>query len=431
MNEKTVNVRDLVSKYQTNSDRIKEIADACEKEQRERTEAENAEYAALVRENNIIQMKLQAAAADHLRENPNAKADAEKLIRENAKAGRKTEIAFVREIMTVSGVDEGGIIPVNVQEILKPLEEGFILSKVGLPMLTGLVGDFVWPMYEAAEAQICGEAVALTDKKIKFSKMTANPERMGIAYPVSNQALNQSAGLLENIIREVMPKAILQLLNKIMFSTVAVNGTTALKGPFVDKTPVSLPNTPSFEKFNKDMKAAVLETGIEGDNMCWTMTKSMEAILEGTPINSNGIYVPMVQNHHLCGLPIYTTNKMRKAVVSYQKYNTTGSKWEAYTLGQEDAVKYKVSGDTAAHALAKITGNKANGEIAEVTVNTEYIGLGDWRYQPCGMFGSLRFIVDPYSQARKDSVDFVLNTDYATKTIREEAFILGEVAASN
>lgn len=431
--KKTVNVRQLVDKYQSNCDRITEIADLCEKEKRERTKEENYEFSALTQENSVIQMRMQAAAAEHLKENPNAKRDAEKLIRENVAAGRKTEIAFVREIMTVSDVDAGGVIPLNVQEIMKPLEEGFILDKVGLPMLSGLVGDFVWPMYEAAEAQLAGEGVALTDKKISFSKLTASPERMGIAYPVSNQALNQSDGLLENIIREVMPKAILQLLNKIMFSTVAVNSSTNLKGPFVgkDSTAVSLSNTPTYTQLNKDMKAAVLETGIEGTNMCWTMTKSMEAILEGTPINSNGIYVPMVQNHILCGLPIYTSNKMRKSVVSYQKY-TAGSTnaWAAYTLQDTDTITYKVAGDTIAHALAKVA-SPDGGKIAEVTVNTEYIGLGDWRYQPCGMFGTLRFIVDPYSQARKDCVDFVLNTDYATKTIREEAFILGKVAASN
>ena len=58
------------------------------------------------------------------------------------------------------------------------------------------------------------------------------------------------------------------------------------------------------------------------------------------------------------------------------------------------------------------------------------MGLGDWRYQPMGLFGSLRFIVDPYSKARKDSVDFVLNADYATKTLRDDAFMLGKVATA-
>ena len=73
--------------------------------------------------------------------------------------------------------------------------------------------------------------------------------------------------------------------------------------------------------------------------------------------------------------------------------------------------------------LPVYTTNTING------ANTEYIGLGDFGYQPMGLFGTLRFIVDPYSQARKDSVDFVLNTDYATKTLRPEAFILGKIAA--
>ena len=45
-----------------------------------------------------------------------------------------------------------------------------------------------------------------------------------------------------------------------------------------------------------------------------------------------------------------------------------------------------------------------------------------------GLFGAIRFIVDPYSQARKDCVDFVLNADYGTKTLRPEAFLLGKVA---
>lgn len=374
-NKSKLNVRELINKYQANCDRINEIADLCEKEQRERTEAENGEFGALTRENQFLQMKMQAAAAEHLRENPNADQDAIRVIRENAENRRRTEILFVRDLMMVADVEKGGVIPLNVQQILKPLQEGFILDKVGLPMPTGLVGEFVWPSYEMVEAEIAGEGVALSDTKIKLSKMTANPERIGIAIPVTRQSLNQSDGLLQTIIQEIMPLSIRQLLNKILFSTEKVNGATDLKGPFVDlaATPVPLSAVPTFQELNANMKAKVLETGIDGSNMCWVMTKSMEAILEGTPINEKGIFIPMIQNHTLCGLPVYTTNVMRDS-------------------------------------------NSA-----------EYIGLGDWRYQPMGLFGALRFIVDPYTKARQDSVDFVLNCDYATKTIRPEAFMLGKV----
>ena len=327
MKKNKLNVRELVNQYQANCDRIREIADTCEKEKRERNEAESTEFEALCRDNQLLQMKMQVATAEHLRENPNAAEEAITLIRENAKNGKKSEIIFVRDMMMVSDVNAGGIIPLNIQDILKPLQEGFILDKVGLPMPTGLAGDFVWPMYEMVEAQIAGEGVALGDTKIPFSKMTAAPERVGIAIPVTNQSLNQSAGVLEMIVREIMPLSIRLLLNKILFSTEKVNNATNLIGPFAviainaaksaaqrdKKIPaiVQLAHVPTFEQLNAQMKAKVLETGIAGDHLCWIMTKSMEAILEGTPINKDGIFVPMIQNGILCGLPVYTTNAIR------------------------------------------------------------------------------------------------------------------------
>ena len=100
--KKKLNVRELVNKYQANCDRIGEIAETCEKEQRERTEAEDKEFVALTRENQLLQMKMQVATAEHLRENPNAAADAVKVIRENASRGQKSEIIFVRDLMMVS-----------------------------------------------------------------------------------------------------------------------------------------------------------------------------------------------------------------------------------------------------------------------------------------------------------------------------------------
>nr|DAN74201.1 MAG TPA: major capsid protein [Caudoviricetes sp.] len=426
MKKEKIIVRELIDKYQQNCDRITEMADACEKEQRERNEKENAEFETLMRENQLLQMKMQAATAEHLRENPNAKEDAIKIIRENAAAGQRTEIVMLRDLMMVSDVRNGSIVPLNIQEILKPLQEGFILDKLGLPMPTGLAGDFVWPMYEMVEAELAGEGAALSDTKIPFSKMSAAPERMGIAVPVTNQSLNQSNGLLETIVREIMPLAIQQLLNKIVCSVNKVNNATNLVGPFValKDNPVELSKTPTFQDLNAKMKAAVLETGIDGSNLCWVMTKSMQAILEGTPINDKGIFVPMIQNDTLCGLPVYTTNAIRDVKLSYKKYN--GTSWADYSAfdPKSDTAKYTVT-DKA--DVAKLAG-MASGDIVKIAEGTEYIGLGDWRYQPMGLFGSLRFIVDPYSKARKDSVDFVLNTDYATKTIRPEAFKLGKVA---
>lgn len=372
MSKKTVNVRELVNKYQTNCDRIGEIADACEREQRERTEAETAEYNALMRENQLLQMKMQAVAVEQLRENPNTSAEASRIIRENVAAGRQTRIMLMRDLVMVSDVTAGGIIPVKMQDILDPLVEGLILDKVGLPMPTGLAGDYIWPTYETVEASIQGEGVALTDTEIFMSKLTASPQRIGIAIPVTRQAINQTEGVVEMIVKKLMPLSVTMLLNKIMFSTTKVTSATTLVGPFVAlaSSPVEVSAEPTFKDFNK-VKAKVLATGVDGEHLCWVMTKAQKAIAEATPKDA-GSGIMVCENDHIAGLPVFTTNYIGEG----------------------------------------------------------FIGLGDWRYQPMGLFGDISFIIDPYSQARKDAVDFVLNVNYGTTTLRTEAFALAKCKAA-
>ena len=452
MKKNTINVRELVQKYQANCDRISEIADVCEKEQRERTEAETKEYEAFIRENQLLGMRMQAATADYLRENPNAMDMAEKLIRENLQSHKKTELLLVREGeftgMMVSDATSGGIIPLRVQDFIEPLMEGFILDKVGLPMPTGLSGDFVWPIYDIAEASIAGEGVALADSKITLDKLTATPERIGIAIPVTNQAINQSGGLIEALVKKSMPEAVQQLLNKILFGLAPANNATHLIGPFAHilakggGSPTSEDNryadlvrvheVPTFTDLNRNMKAAVLETGISGRHLCWIMTESMKAVLEGTPINASGVYVPMVQNDKLAGLPIYCTNLARKKVVTYKKstYSSGTCTWASCDPVTTPDYKVKCGPNDEATVLAALNCTASN-KVVEITTMTEYIGIGDWGYQPMGLFGSLRFIVDPFTQARKDAIDFVLNTDYGTKTLRTEAFLLAEASVAN
>ena len=372
MSKKTVNVRELVNKYQTNCDRIGEIADLCEKEQRERTEAETAEYNALMRENQLLQMKMQAVAVEQLRENPNTSAEASRIIRENVAAGRQTRIMLMRDLVMVSDVTAGGIIPVKMQDILDPLVEGLILDKVGLPMPTGLAGDYIWPTYETVEATIQGEGMALTDTEISMSKLTASPQRIGIAIPVTRQAINQTEGVVEMVVKRLMPLSVTMLLNKIMFSTTKVTGATTLVGPFVAlaSSPVEVSTEPTFKDFN-GLKAKVLATGVDGEHLCWVMTKAQKAIAEATPKDA-GSGIMVCENDHIAGLPVFTTNYIGEG----------------------------------------------------------FIGLGDWRYQPMGLFGDISFIIDPYSQARKDAVDFVLNVNYGTTTLRTEAFALAKCKAA-
>ena len=128
-----VNVRQLVEKYQQNCARIEEMADVCEKEQRERNEAENAEFETLRRENQVLQMKLQAAQA--MKDEPVQDADTQ--LRELMKNRKEARIILVREIQTTAALADTGIIPVQQQEMLKPLRAGLIWDKVGITIKSG------------------------------------------------------------------------------------------------------------------------------------------------------------------------------------------------------------------------------------------------------------------------------------------------------
>lgn len=375
MNKSALTVQECFAQMQVLREKAGEMADRLKAENRERNEAEQIEYNNIQSEMQQLQLRALQATSAYKEEISDPMAEAEKVLRENLRDGKRTEFKVMRDIMLVSDVTSGGIVPLNVKDILEPLEEGFILDKVGLPLLSGLKGDYVWPVYEMVDATICGEGEELGDTAIEFSQLTASFDRIGIAIPVSRESLNQTDGVLETIVRKIMPKALQRLLNKALFTPITkLDSATNIVGPFVTgnyATEATLSETPTAQELNS-MKAALLETGIEGDKLCWVMTKSIKAILEVTPINSEGIYVPMIQNDTLLGLPVYTT--------SY------------------------ISG---------------------------YIGLGDFTYEPMGLFGEINFIVDPYTKSRNNAIDFVLNADYGCKTLRPEAFALGTIGSSS
>lgn len=363
--------KELLQAFEENQNRINEIADACERENRPRTDSEDVEYKKILQENEVLKMRMHTVALGQYGQNSNEfnTREADRIVRENVAKGQPTTILISRDLVMVADASAGGIVPIKVQDIIDPLVEGLIIDKLGLPMPTGLAGDYVWPVYESVEATIQGEGVALTDTEISLSKLTATPQRIGVAIPVTRQTINQTEGVVEMIVKKLMPLALSKLINKIMLSPDKVTGATTLAGPFValKDSAKAIGLEPTFRDYN-DMKASVLKEGVDGTALCWVMTQAQKAIAESTP-KDTGSGIMVCENDKIAGLPVFCSNYIG-----------------------------------------------------------EYIGLGDWRYQPLGLFGDISFIVDPYSPARKDAVDFVLNANYGTTTLQPKAFKLAKVA---
>lgn len=375
--KKQVNVRQLVNQYQTNCERINAIADVCEQEQRERTDQEEAEYGNLLRENQLLQMRMQAAL--------NAVPDAEvrstgallrEALNEAMENGSRNPVMLTlsREanatIQTTAALAGTGIIPVNEQEMLKPLRAGLIYDKVGITIRTGLVGSLRWPKHGKATAKFIGEAEALTTQKIDWDKIEVSPKRLGLAIPVTRQELFQSEGVVESVINAEMPQAIVDKINEALFTTDktgrVVYGPFATAGEAKGCAKKEFAGAVPTRKELLQMKAAVAKAGISTATCCFVMTETMKAELEDVKVDAgSGRF--LCENDRILGFPVFTTD----------------------AIGE---------------------GN---------------VGFGDWSYQAAGFFGAMNLVVDPYSLSLEDSTRFVLNTDFATVTLRPEAFILG------
>ncbi|MBD5371656.1 MAG: hypothetical protein HDR80_11075, partial [Bacteroides sp.] len=117
-----INVRAQMDRHQEICARIEEIADLCARENRTRNDAENEEYEALIREDQIVCMRMQAALAPAAEISADdRRREAERLMRENYRSGRQTEIIFTRDLMMVADAAAGAIVPLNIQDILHPL----------------------------------------------------------------------------------------------------------------------------------------------------------------------------------------------------------------------------------------------------------------------------------------------------------------------
>lgn len=369
--------------------KISAIYDKRDAEKRELTDAENDELKAYERE--IKEMSLAAACekAELLipAGAPNAREQFDSFLRENN--GKRVEITLKRETQTVSTV--GPVTPLTINETIDALREDTIYDKVGLPIKTGLAGSYQWPLLGEVKAEVAGETVELSDKKIPLDKIVPSPKRVGVAIPVTIEAVNASNGSIYDLVQKELPKAVAQLINKRTFTTDETI-TDALVGPFkalAQKTavPTSSLSTraarrnayhisfaaalPTYAELLA-MTGVVLSKNVKANNCAFVMDKYTAACLKAQPRDA-GSGLMCIENDMIAGYPVFTTQE--------------------------------INGDGYTH-----------------------IGFGDFWYLPIGQFGDLNFVYDPYSAAKAGEVNFVLQGLWSITTLKQEAFVIGTCA---
>lgn len=380
MKKEKFNFREAYERIDAIKGRLNEMAQNLEndKERETLTDAEKGERKQLERELDILEMKIKANTESIavVREEDIPYANAK--VRECLNAGKRFELKISRAVAQsfggntstygsgLAGTNPSGL---TTHDIVEPLYNKTILSAIGSPLLTGLKGNHQWPVVEAFHATINDEGAELGDTKIPLNKLIAKPERLGIAVPITREALNETDNLVQLVATQYMPVAIAELMNKIMFSQVKVNGATDLVGPFIPanmKAENKLTYTgdaPTLKQITS-AKTAILKHNVKSEGLCYVMSEVTKGDLEATPKWQGANQAIVDDNGKINGVPVFCTNEV------------------------------------------------ADGQI--------YVGA--FKYAPQGLFGDMVFIVDPYSKARNNAIDCVLNVDYAISVLRQEAF---------
>lgn len=377
--------REMMKRVREINARFKEMADTLEAEKRQMTQDEIDEKNALTAEKAVLELRMAQADQPRTeqtvqRENRGRVFDeAVRFMRNGGQISEETrslvkaggmDIPLTRDV--TDSTTAAPIIPLTIGDVIEPLEKGLILGRVGCKVQYGIEGAWQFPVVAGGvEATLEDENVELTDTKVDLTKLTPTPKRVGISIPVSNHAIDQSSGLVLDIVQRQLTMGLARLLNKWMFNKTQLS--KASKGCFVDAyaTPaVTMAGAAPTWTEVLQIEAAALEKGVVLDGTaCWVCSASMMAKLKSTPKDTgSGLFI--CENGMIDGYPVYVTEYVDK----------------------------------------------------------DMLGFGVFSYELVGQFGKMRMTVDSQSAAvaKKDLTYFIFNTHYDMLTLRSEAFAVGK-----
>jgi len=387
-----MNIKELLREKENHLIRLREIRDLVKSENREMTDAEKTE----VRE---ISSKIQYIDLSVTCENAPvnfASREAEKATKlvnifREAKNGGEKEFVLGREVTTgTSGVDAN--FPLTVKDIVPALDEyGLIYDQLGIPVETGQHGNYNWPFLDNFKASWEDEGAQVSQTTPNFKKLSPSPKRLSCSVTITNQLIMMGGEKLKAAIIEKVRRAVNFKLNEHIFNTdpaLAAVGSVNY-GPFAKIATGTAATLASLDTKAKKkacrylkfagslptykellaLKSLVAIHGVRNAKFAYVMDEFTKAELEATPIDA-GSGIMIVRDGKIAGYPIYCTNEINRGGMNF-------------------------------------------------------VAFGAFDYLPCGQFGDVRFIIDPYTLADKDEIKITINADWAINYLYIEAFALG------
>lgn len=269
------------------------------------------------------------------------------------------QAAETRETTVVNDLAGTGLVPQSVQSILDPINAGLIYDKVGMTLFHNAVGEYIWPTWAGAEVAFVGETDAVLPKKISFDKIKCTPNRLSGSISVSRRSLYQSDGVVEQTALKSIAAAVAKAVNNILLSPTAVAGAP-VSGPFVNAQ--SKTATINYKNI-VGMRASVWGDVADGGKLSYAMNPADYFDLMATA-RDTGSGLMVIEDGKIAGVPVFASD----------------------------------------------------------VVPAGYVVLGDWSSQAAGFFGPFDITIDPVTKAKSGEVEFTVNVEFGTATLRPKAF---------
>lgn len=355
----------LLSKDRELRAEMQDLISVAKREKRQLTEDEQKRFDELRAERAMIDMEVEAEREIRNQEVPQS--TLEKRFAEIASdaitRGGQTRVEMRETVITEAGLNDSQV-GVQLQSIIKPLQENFILNELGLTLVNATHGDPVWSKQGTITASVLGENEEVGLSQLDFEALTASPKRISVSVPVSNRAITRSNYDLYSIVTSAMGEACARKLNEIVLSDKAVG---AYNGLFQD-----------LDSKNK-VSGALDWAGVID--------------LEGAVLNQN-VNTDKRTTAYVLGTKAYSTLKKTviekgdsKMILDIDKFVLNGYKLLVSNYGPEKKALF-----------------------------------ADFGQSGVCYYGGANLVIDPYTMARKNIVLFTLNMDADVVRFRKEAF---------
>lgn len=274
---------------------------------------------------------------------------------------------------TSAAGDQGGLtVQTEVNGLIEALWDKSFLSEVGATRLNGLVGNQKFPVQSSKPpASERTEIEELSDTEILFDDVDMAPTRRGVTIPVSKLLMIQSSIDIERFVQNQIRMALDYKLN--------VDAITALLAA------ITAPN------------GNLLALGTNGVAPTYADIVALETLVSVANADKNLKYL--------------TNSKVRGKLKLTQKFSSTNGDpvWEK---GNEMNGYGAVVSNIVPSNLTKGT---ASGVCSAIV-------LGNFSDCYVGMWGGIDFVVDPFTLAKKHSVQITANMFWDVEAARTASF---------